>query len=252
MEYPPPCCRGGEAACLTDSHRLVFRDGRHTSEFPACNPENIAMLDAGVLPTTKQEIQRKYEHFARWYDVVEGILEALGIRRLRRELLQKATGQILEVAAGTGKNLRYYPKGCQVTAEDLTLAMLSRARRRALGLHLDVSFGLMDAESLACRDHSFDTVVSTLSLCTFIDPLAALREMARVCRPGGRILLLEHGRSDRETIARWQDRWADRHAKRLGCHWNRQPLELVQQAGLTLHSGRHTCLGVFYSLEASP
>ena len=204
------------------------------------------------MPTTKQDIQHKYEQFARWYDLVEGIPEVLGIYRLRRELLQNATGQILEVAAGTGKNLRYYPRGCQITAVDLTLAMLSRARRRALSLQLDISFGLMDAERLACRDHSFDTVVSTLSLCTFLDPLAALREMARVCRPDGRILLLEHGRSDREVVARWQDRWADRHAKRLGCRWNRQPLQLAEQAGLTLHRGRRTCLGIFYSLEVSP
>jgi ubiquinone/menaquinone biosynthesis C-methylase UbiE len=234
------------------SQSPVWNIFQHTSKLPARHPEAIAMPDTGVLPMTKQEIQQKYEHFARWYDVVEGIPEVLGIYRLRCELLQKATGQILEVAAGTGKSLRYYPKGCQITAVDLTAGMLRRARRRALRRGLDVSFAVMDAERLACRHHSFDTVVSTLSLCTFLDPLAALREMARVCRPGGRILLLEHGRSDRGAVARWQDRWADRHARQLGCRWNRHPLELVQQAGLTLHSGRRTCLGVFYSLEVAP
>jgi ubiquinone/menaquinone biosynthesis C-methylase UbiE len=204
------------------------------------------------VPTTKQEIQRKYENFARWYDVVEGIPEALGLYRLRRELLQNVMGRVLEVAAGTGKNLRYYPRGSQLTAVDLSPAMLYRARRRAETLRLNATYGLMDGERLACHDHSFDTVVSTLSLCTFVDPLLALGEMARVCRPDGRILLLEHGRSDWEVLARWQDRSADRHAKRLGCHWNRQPLELLRQAGLTIRSGRRTCWGMLHVLVLSP
>ncbi|MFN3476299.1 MAG: class I SAM-dependent methyltransferase [Candidatus Methylomirabilales bacterium] len=73
-------------------------------------------------------------------------------------------------------------------------------------------------------------MVDTLSLCTFPDPMAALREMARICRMDGRILLLEHGRSDREWLGRWQDCQADRHTKALGRRWNREPHELIRQA----------------------
>jgi ubiquinone/menaquinone biosynthesis C-methylase UbiE len=130
--------------------------------------------------------------------------------------------------------------------------MLDIARKRAKKLGIDVSFLLMDAENLAFPDRSFDTVVDSLSLCTFPDALIALKEMARVCRSEGRILLLEHGRSDSEWLGRWQDRRADKHAKQLCCHWNREPLDLVRQAGLKLISARRTFFGILHVIEAAP
>ena len=103
---------------------------------------------------------------------------------------------------------------------------------------------------MAFPDQTFDTVVDTLGLCTFSDPVAALWEMARVCRPNGRLLLLEHGRSGHEWLGHWQDRRADRHEKRLGCRWNREPLDLVRQAGLKVLKAERTFLGIFHLLEA--
>lgn len=205
-----------------------------------------------MVGMTGAEIRRKYDGFAQWYDFAEGLAELLGVRRLRRELLRRASGRVLEVAVGTGKNFPCYPRTCQITAGDFSSAMLRVARRRAARLALPVRFLSMDAEALPLRARAFDTVVSSLSLCTFPDPMAALREMARVCRPEGRILLLEHGRSDREWLGRWQDRRADRHAKRLGCRWNRDPLEIVRGTGLRLIRGRRTFFGVFHVLEAMP
>ena len=115
-----------------------------------------------------------------------------------------------------------------------------------------IRFLTMDAETLAFPDRCFDTVVSSLTVCTFPEPAAALREMARVCRPDGRILLLEHGRSDVEWLGRWQDHRADRHAKALGCRWNREPLDLVRQAGLKLIASQRLFFGIFHLLEAVP
>jgi ubiquinone/menaquinone biosynthesis C-methylase UbiE len=201
---------------------------------------------------TKAELRRKYDRFAPWYDVVEGLPELLSLRQLRRALLRRAQGHVLEVAAGTGRNFRHYPESCRITAVDLSAAMLARARQRAQRLGLSVAWAVMDAEALAFRPHSFDAVVSTLSLCTFHDPAAALREMARVCRPHGRLLLLDHGRSDRPRLARWQDRHAERHARRLGCHWNREPLQLARQAGLTVVAARRLFFGIFHILELAP
>jgi ubiquinone/menaquinone biosynthesis C-methylase UbiE len=200
----------------------------------------------------KEEIRRKYNKFARWYNLAEGIPELLGLRKLRRELLQRGSGKILEVAVGTGKNLRFYPTDRPIIAVDSSPNMLDIARQRAKKLGIDVSFLLMDAENLAFPDRSFDTVVDSLSLCTFPDPLIALKEMARVCRSEGRILLLEHGRSDSEWLGRWQDRRADKHAKQLCCHWNREPLDLVRQAGLKLISARRTFFGILHVIEAAP
>ena len=199
---------------------------------------------------TSQELSRKYNRFARWYDLVEGVPDLLGVRKLRQRLLGQASGKVLEVAMGTGKNLRYYPRGCRITAVDLSREMLNVARKRAANLSMDVNFLLADAEALPFYDKSFDTVVSSLTTCTFPNPVAALREMARVCRRDGHILLLEHGRSDHEWIARWQDRRADRHAKQLGCHWNREPLELARDAGLKVIAAQRVFFGIFHELEA--
>ena len=201
---------------------------------------------------TKEQIRQTYDRIARWYDLIEAVPELLGVRRLRYEILQRASGRVLDVAAGTGKNLRYYPETCQITAADMSSAMLEIARRRANSLGLDITFLRMDAEAVGLQDKSFDTVVSSLTLCTFPAPVAALQEMARVCRTNGRILLVEHGRSDCERLGRWQDRRADRHEAKVGCHWNREPLEIVLKAGLKVMDARRTFFGIFHLIEAMP
>jgi ubiquinone/menaquinone biosynthesis C-methylase UbiE len=129
--------------------------------------------------------------------------------------------------------------------------MLNVARKRAAKLSLSVSFLVADAASLPFSDQSFDTVVSSFSTCTFPEPLTALREIARVSRAGGRILLLEHGRSEREWLGRWQDCHADQFAKPFGCHWNREPLSMVPKAGLEINDARRFMFGVFHQIEAA-
>lgn len=201
---------------------------------------------------TQREISQKYDRFARWYDWVEGIPELLGVNRLRYRMLQRASGTVLEVAIGTGKNLPYYPRGCRIIGADASKEMLAIARKRASRLQLDISFLLADAEALPFSDDTYDTVVSSLSTCTFPNPVAALQEMARICRPEGKVLLLEHGRSDREWLGRLQDRTAERHAKQFGCHWNRKSLDLVMRAGLKTNKAEPAFFGVFYQIEAAP
>ena len=204
------------------------------------------------MALTSREISEKYNRFARWYDWVEGVPEVLGVRRLRRRLLQRASGRILEVAVGTGKNLSYYPEGCRIIGVDVSRKMLGIARNRATKLRMNVSFVLADAEKLPLSDKSFDTVASSLTTCTFPNPVAALREMDRVCRTGGKILLLEHGRSDRKWLANWQDRRDDRHARQLGCHWNRRTPDLVREAGLKVRKARRSFFGIFHQIQAEP
>jgi len=193
----------------------------------------------------RRDLQRKYEKIAPWYDLAEGLAEVIGLRRLRARLLRRAFGRVLEVAAGTGENFRYYPRGCRVTGVDLSHPMLRIARKKSPSRDLLV----MDAEKLAFPNATFDTVVSTMSTCTFPDPVAALREMHRVCRAGGRILLLEHGRSSRASIGAWQDRHAEGHARRLGCHWNREPLDHVRAAGLSPCLAQRTFFGIVHRIE---
>src|SRR5215831_10471297 len=103
---------------------------------------------------TTKEISKKYDRFARWFDWVEGVPDILGVNRLRRRLLQRASGRVLKVAVGTGKNLRYYPASCRIIALDVSREMLSVARKRAAKLSMNVSFSLADAEALPFLDKS--------------------------------------------------------------------------------------------------
>ena len=199
-----------------------------------------------------RELSAKYDRFARWYDYVEGVLDFLGVGRLRQGVFSEASGKVLEVAVGTGKNLCYYRSDCQIIAVDLSREMLKVARERAAKLNINAHFSLADAEALPFPDHCFDTVVSSLSTCTFPNPAAALQEMARICKLSGQILLLEHGRSDRGWLGRWQDRHADNFAKPFGCHWNREPLELTKSAGLKISRSRRSFFGIFHRIEAEP
>ncbi len=199
---------------------------------------------------TTEEIKQKYDERASEYALFERVREILGVVKLKRRLLRRAFGDVLEVAVGTGANLPHYPRGCRITAVDASPVMLKMSEERAGKLGLDVAFRLADAEALGFPDASFDTVVSSLSLCTFPDPVAALGEMERVRRPDGRILLLQHGRSDVGWLGRLQDRSEEAHAEQLGCHWNREPLELLRRAGLRPTSARRAFLGIFHEIEA--
>jgi ubiquinone/menaquinone biosynthesis C-methylase UbiE len=115
---------------------------------------------------------------------------------------------------------------------------------------VNVSFLIADAEALPFAAESFDAVVSSLSSCTFTNPVSALREMGRVCKASGRILLVEHGRSNRQWLAQFQDRHADQFAKPLGCHWNREPQKLAREAGLKILDAQRFFFGVFHVVEA--
>jgi ubiquinone/menaquinone biosynthesis C-methylase UbiE len=200
----------------------------------------------------RRELQASYNRAARWYDLAEALPELLGLQRLRRKLAGVVRGRVVEVACGTGKNFHFYPSGQQLIAVDLSLEMLKRARSRSRHLGLVAHFAVMDGEELPIRTQAADTVLSSLTLCTFPRPTRALREMARICRREGQILLLEHGRSDRPWLGQWQDRRAAPHARTLGCHWNREPLELVREAGLRVDQARRWFLGIFHLIVARP
>jgi ubiquinone/menaquinone biosynthesis C-methylase UbiE len=201
---------------------------------------------------SKGEIKSKYDDFARWYDLVEALPEFFGVRVLRRRLASKVQGRTLEVAAGSGKNLRLLPDGIDLVEGDISRGMLEIAARKAHKIGVSPNYTLLDAENLPFRDNSFDTVISTLSSCTFIDPAQAFREMSRVCRPDGRILLLEHGRSSWRLIGWYQDRRAKKHASQFGCQWNRHPIQIAQDAGLQLTETQTHFFDVFAVIEAKP
>jgi SAM-dependent methyltransferase len=203
--------------------------------------------------------------FARFYDRALKATEENGLGAMRSELLAGARGRVIEIGAGTGVNLDLYGDG----VEDLTLVepdphMGAQLRKRLAersedsethaGASIDPADALAEpdkpipahlvaapAEALPFPDDSFDTAVATLVLCTIPDPVAAIAEMARVLKPGGRLLFIEHVRADDPSSARWQDRlekpWrflAD------GCHCNRDTEAALRASSFTVESIDHT------------
>ncbi len=200
-------------------------------------------------PTT-EEIKKKYEGFASSYDRWEGIGEFLIVGRARRALLWHARGRVLEVGVGTGKNFSYYPPDCQVIGVDYSPAMLRIARRRAYARGRNVTLHEMDAQNLRFKAGSFDTVIDTLGLCTYPDPVRVLREMKRVCKKGGRILLLEHGLSSNRFLRWLQQRVKQKQLEKLGCHVDREMIRLVKKAGLKIVSAERRFFGIVYVIRA--
>lgn len=204
------------------------------------------------LEMSRLELLSEYEKLAPEYDKRIWFDQTfLGVSRLRRQLFSKADGAILDIACGTGLNFPWFKNGEHITGVDLSPDMLELATEKAARLGIRVDLQVMDAEHLIFADNTFDTVTSALSTCTFPDPIAALREMRRVCKPGGQILLLEHGHSSLGWMARDQDRKAEAHFRNhAGCRWNQDPVELAKASGMKTRSVRRSMLGVFYAIEA--
>jgi SAM-dependent methyltransferase len=167
--------------------------------------------------------------FTAIYDPLLAWGERAGMRDLRRDVLAAATGDVLELGAGTGLNVDAYPP----TVASLTLTEPEPSMARRLeGLRGGPRVVQAGAERLPFEDDAFDTVVSTLVLCTVEDPDLALREVRRVLRPGGALLLIEHVRSSRPRLAALQDRlhrpW---RAIGYGCNCNRDTAATLRRAG---------------------
>ncbi|XVH33266.1 class I SAM-dependent methyltransferase (plasmid) [Haloferacaceae archaeon DSL9] len=202
-------------------------------------------------PMSIEEIRESYAECAPWIDRFDWLDRRL-TGRYRRRLFGDARGRVLDVACGTGPNFSYLPSDVDLVGIDISPEMLTKARERLDRLDLDGTVREMDAQELTFEDDSFDTVISSLSTCTFPDPERAIREMDRVCKPDGRILLFEHGRSDVGPLARFQDRFAERHYATAGCRWNQEPLELALKAGVSVREASTHALGIVTLIEARP
>jgi len=194
----------------------------------------------------------RWDRLARHYGLVEFLSER-HLRPWRAVLWRHASGRILEVGAGTGLNLGFYPPGAEITACDLSGVMLRKARERARGMPLRITFNEADLCCLPFPDGLFDTTAETFVLCSLQDPVPCLREMARVTRPGGRILLLDHVRIDRPVIGPLMD-LVNRLTVRFAAeHITHRTEALARAAGLEIgESRRYGCMGVIQFLVARP
>jgi len=162
----------------------------------------------------------------------------------REWVCSQAEGEVLEIAAGTGRNLAHYPDQVRLTTIELSPEMLAIAKQRAEDLASDADLRLGDAQALEFPDESFDTVVITLALCTIPDHRQAVREAHRVLRPGGRLLLLEHVRSPRLPVRAVQ-RLLDPLAVRFTAdHLVREPLNHLDAAGFEVQRVERSKWGI--------
>ncbi len=179
--------------------------------------------------------------FARFYDRIMAGSERAGLGEMRRELLASASGRVLELGAGTGLNLEHYTDAVTelvMTEPDPHMARRLRERlARDPGAVGNASVVEAPAEDLPFDDGSFDSVVATLVFCTVEDQDRALAEARRVLVEGGRLLYMEHVRSTRPGVGRWQDRlerpWGFFAA---GCHPNRSTDQALADAGFWIDS----------------
>lgn len=197
------------------------------------------MMAATESPLTRATAttRSRYDRLAPVYDLMEGFMEWRALARWRKGLWGRVSGgRVLEVGVGTGKNMPYYPRDADVTVVDLSRRMLERAAQRARRLSASVHLAQVDAEALALPDGIFDYVVATFVFCSVPDPVAGLRELARVSKPGGTIMLLEHVRIERPIIGRLMDIANPLVVRMTGANINRRTVDNVRMAGLSIVS----------------
>ncbi len=197
-----------------------------------------------------QAARRRYNRIAPVYDLMESIVERSRYSRWRQVLWSKVEGKdILEVGVGTGKNFPYYPENADVTAIDFSEKMLSRAREKAQKQGLKVHLFQMDVQNLEFEDNTFDTVVASFVFCSVPDPVRGLMEVERVCRPGGKVVLLEHVLSANRILA-WVMNLANPLIVRMiGANINRRTVENVANSGLKVEKVTDLAAGIFKLIE---
>ncbi len=149
------------------------------------------------------KIEQRYNRIAKIYDLLDSPME-FAFSKWREKFFKQVEGKVLEVGIGTGKNLAYYSQDVDLTGIDFSEPMIKRAKKRAR-LKNNVDLYIMDAEDMDFEDNSFDTIVTSFVYCSVPNPVQGMKEMKRVCKSGGKLLMLEHVRSNHKIIGKLMD-----------------------------------------------
>jgi ubiquinone/menaquinone biosynthesis C-methylase UbiE len=187
-----------------------------------------------------ENIRRKYNRISSYYDGMELLLEKIAFSRWRKMIFSFLEGDdILEVGVGTGKNFGFYPMGKRITAIDFSPGMLGRAKKRPESNGITVNLLNMDVQDLRFGDQSFDTVLATFVFCSVPDPIEGLKEIKRVSKNGGRIILLEHVRPSGRLMGKLFDTLNPFVVRLMGVNINRETVANLQKAGLKIEEERN-------------
>jgi ubiquinone/menaquinone biosynthesis C-methylase UbiE len=212
-----------------------------------------------MTTSTNPELARVagiYDDIAPTWDQRQGLVERRFMgQAMRVALADTLRGDVLDVGVGTGTTMRLAAGNRNITSFtgiDLSEGMLEQARRATPQPDVPITLRMMNAEQLNFPDASFDTVTTSLTLCTVPNPAQALHEMARVCRPDGRIVLLEHVRAPNRFIAWLQAKLTPLQVRALGCHFDRPTDRLVRDLGFTVEREETRFFGIFRLIVAQP
>lgn len=206
------------------------------------------MATAKIDERATARTRARYQRLSPMYDRMEGIAER-HYAPWRARLWSQVQGfSILEVGVGTGENMPYYPVGGHITAIDMTPCMLERAKERAAALELEMDIQLGDVQALSFPDTSFDAAVATFVFCSVPGPVLGLRELARVVKPGGRVVLLEHMRSADKAIGALMDLLNPLIVRIMGANINRKTIENVQKSGLIIERVEDMGMGGIFKM----
>ncbi len=196
-------------------------------------------------------VREKYNRSSSFYDLMEFPMEFFWFRRWRKRLFRSVRGpRVLEVGIGTGKNLKYYTQKFWAIGMDLSEGMMSKAK--PLAKAKGISMAQMDAQHLAFRDNTFDTVVVTFVFCSVPDPIKGLKEIRRVVKPDGQILLLEHVLPKYPLLARIFNKLDSFISTRSGVHINRKTSENIRISGFKLNRDENLLFSIFRFFCAKP
>ncbi|WP_025688804.1 class I SAM-dependent methyltransferase [Paenibacillus zanthoxyli] len=176
-------------------------------------------------------IRKRYDRISGIFDLMDRMIK----KEWRTELLNSVDGEVLEVGVGTGANLSYYPAHTAgVTGIDFSPGMLRYAQPKAIHAPFPVTLLEMDAQHMTFPDNSFDYVIATCVFCSVPDPVAGLLEIRRVCKPGGKVLLLEHMRSEQPFAGLLMDVFNPITVRLWGANINRRTLQNIEKAGFII------------------
>jgi ubiquinone/menaquinone biosynthesis C-methylase UbiE len=200
-----------------------------------------------------EKVRRRYNRISPYYDLMEWFLEKVAFSRWHKKVFNSLVGDtILEVGVGTGKNFDFYPRGKEVIAIDFSSGMLSRAQRKAEEKEVEVKLLAMDVQDLEFPDQTFDTVLATFVFCSVPDPIKGLREIRRVCKKKGRIILLEHVRPRGRVLGKIFDLLNVATVMLMGVNINRDTVANMKRVGLNIIEERNLFKDIVKLIIALP
>ncbi|GAB6100312.1 class I SAM-dependent methyltransferase [Halanaerocella petrolearia] len=209
--------------------------------------------------TETKKIKKRYNRIAPVYDICEAMMEQGKMGSWRQKLWQQVAKitngkkiNLLEAGVGTGKNISYYPAGIEAYAIDFSKRMLKESAKKVKQSQAEVKLFEMDIQNLDFEDDFFDVIVTTCVFCSVPDPIKGLKELKRVCKPNGQILMLEHMRTEKEPVGylmdsiNWMSLWM------WGANINRETMNNIEEAGLKVIKEEDLWFDIVKELILSP